>query len=55
VAQLNSGERLHGQQAVNGKLRAWVGWLPRETALERLSNDEDTARALVNGGGDSVA
>jgi hypothetical protein len=38
-----------------GKLRAWGGWLPRETALEHLSDSKDTARALVDGGRDTTA
>jgi hypothetical protein len=41
-------------RTVKGKSRAWVGWLPREMTLERLSNGEDTARALVDGGRDSA-
>jgi hypothetical protein len=38
-----------------GKLRAWGGWLPREMALEHLSDGKDTARALVDGGRDTAA
>jgi hypothetical protein len=39
----------------NGKLGAWGGELPREMAMERLSDDENTAGALVDGGGDTTA
>jgi hypothetical protein len=47
-----SGERLHEQQGYgNGKSEAWGGELPQETALERLSDGEDTVGPWVNGSG----
>jgi hypothetical protein len=38
-------------RADKGKIGARLGWLPREKGQGRLSDDEDTARALVDGGG----
>jgi hypothetical protein len=42
-------------KAGNGRLGAWGGELPRETALGRLRDDENKEGALVDDGGDTAA
>jgi hypothetical protein len=41
--------------AGKGKLGAWGGVLPREMALERLSDSENNEGPWVDGGGDTAA
>jgi hypothetical protein len=55
TTQLNSGERLHRQQVVNGKLRVWGVFSPREGTLECLSNNEDVGRPGSKSGGAPAA